>query len=283
MTTMPKIAFFGTPDRAVWALDAMEKAGLTPAVVVTQPDRPQGRNLEMTPPPAKVWATERSVPVLQPEKLSAPEFLEALKAHGCDLFVVIAYGKIIPQAVLDMPKFGTLNIHGSLLPKLRGASPIETAILNDEKETGVTIMLMDAQMDHGPILAMEKTILEPWPPKAQDLARTIVGKGAELLVSVIPKWIAGKITPTEQNHAEATFTKLIRKEDALIDLAGDPYLNFRKIQAYSTWPRAFFFAEKDDKKTRLIVTDATFADGKLTIRKVIPEGRKETDFDTLGK
>lgn len=280
-----KIGFFGTPEYSVITLNALKGAAkeLNSEIsfVVTQPDKPKGRKMLLTPPPVKVWAQENSVTVYQPEKLRDPEFIENLKKYDCDVFVVIAYGKIIPDEILNIPKHKSLNIHGSLLPKLRGSCPIETAILNDEKVTGATIILMDKEMDHGPIVAMKEVTVEPWPPTAQVLGKAIVETGSELLISILPKWIAHEIKPTEQNHGQASFTKMIKKEDGLIDLSDDPYKNYLKIQAYHGWPSAFFFKEINGVKTRIKITQASMSDGKLIIEKVIPEGKGETIYSDL--
>ncbi len=272
----PRIAFFGTPDRAVIVLDHLKAAGMSPLLVVTQPDRPQGRKLVMTPPPAKVWAQAEGIPVLQPDNLADETFLKTLRDGNFDVFVVVAYGKILRRDVLDIPRRGCVNLHASLLPRLRGSSPIETAILRDERRTGATIMLMDELMDHGPIIATAVTEPATWPIPADELARLVVTAGAQALVETLPKWIEGSIGATEQNHAEATVTKKIKKEDGLIDLTADPYQNFLKFNAYKGWPTTYFFKDVNGKSTRFIITDAAYEDGKFVIRKVIPEGKKET-------
>jgi methionyl-tRNA formyltransferase len=235
----------------------------------------------VTAPPAKIWADKHSIPVIQPDSLKTSEIESQLKSYDCDVFVVIAYGKIIPENILNIPKFKSLNIHGSLLPKLRGSCPIETAILQDQRKTGVTIIRMDKEMDHGPIVAMKEVIVEPWPPKAEDLGKEIVRSGSELLISIIPDWISGKIKESEQDHSQATFTKMIEKEDGLIDLNDDPYKNYLKIQAYHGWPSAFFYLNKNGNKIRVKITQARFENGKLIIDKVIPEGRTETTYESL--
>ncbi|MGC9605726.1 MAG: methionyl-tRNA formyltransferase [Minisyncoccia bacterium] len=274
-----KIGFFGTPEYAATTLEHLQKAGFSLKFVVTNPDRPRGRGLAVTAPPAKVWAEKHGVPVLQPETLRGnKELAEKLKSYGCDVFIVIAYGKIIPEEIFDIPPRKTLNIHGSLLPKLRGASPIETAILEDLRETGVTVMRVDGLLDHGPIVAQRKVRVEPWPPSARELGAKIVEEGARLIVEILPDWVAGKILETEQNHAAATLTKKISKEDALLDLKADPYENFRKVQAFSEWPVAYFLAERGGKKIRVKITRASWKDGKLEIEKVVPEGAKEMAY-----
>jgi len=284
MTTLEKIniAFFGSPDFAVYTLKGLLGHGIVPSLVISQPDKPAGRKLLMTPPATKIWAEENTISVFQPETLKDPEVLQAIIDEGpWDLFIVAAYGKIIPQAVLDIPKFGTLNVHPSLLPKLRGASPIQSAILTEDS-TGVTIMLMDADMDHGPILTQEPTKIA-WPPKESELEKVTAAQGAQMLADVIPRFIAGEITPQEQDHEAATFVKKISKADGEIDLNSDPEANFRKIQAFNIWPRTFFFVEKDGKKMRVVITDAALEDGKLIIKKVIPEGKKEIPYNDFMK
>lgn len=274
----PRIAFFGTPDRAVIVLEHLKKAGMTPLLIVTQPDRPQGRKLVMTPPPVKTWAHTEGVPVLQPENLSDESFLKVLHEGNFDVFVVVAYGKILRRNILDIPRRGCVNLHASLLPRLRGSSPIETAILRDERRTGATIMLMDELMDHGPIIASTVTEPSTWPIPADELAHLVVTAGAQTLVEILPAWIDGSIGATEQNHTEATLTKKIKKEDGLIDLAADGYQNFLKFNAYKGWPTTYFFKDVNGKSTRFIITDARYQEGKFMIKKVIPEGKKEIDW-----
>lgn len=273
-----KIGFFGTPEHAVKTLEKLRGAGFDIAFVVTQPDRPQGRKLVLTPPPVKVWAEKNKVPVYQPEKLKDPEFKKQLTQYQCDVFVVLAYGKIIPEEILNIPKYQSLNIHGSLLPKYRGSCPIESAILNDDQKTGVTIIRMDKEMDHGPIVAKEEVVINPWPPTTDLLREKNVEAGTNLLISILPNWVEKKIEEKEQDHSHATYTKMIEKEDGLIDLSDDPYKNYLKIQAYHGWPSAFFFEQVDGKKIRVKITEAVYQDGELEIRKVVPEGKKEMNY-----
>jgi methionyl-tRNA formyltransferase len=281
MNNSLRIAFFGTPDRAVIALDRLEAAGIVPALVITQPDRPQGRKLVMTPPPVKSWALSRNLPVLQPDNLSDEAFLKTLRDGNFDAFVVVAYGKILKKELLDIPRRGCLNLHASLLPHLRGSCPIETAILRDERNTGTTIILMDALMDHGPIIAQRVAPITTWPIPADELARIIVTDGGDLLADVLPKWVAGTIEAREQDHAQATLTKKIKKEDGLMDLSADPYQNFLKFNAYKGWPSSFFFKDMHGKNTRIVITDAKFENGQFVINKVIPEGRKEISWSEI--
>lgn len=289
-----KFVFFGSSKFSCIILDELEKAGLLPSLIVTGIDKPQGRKLVLTSPPTKIWADAREIPCLQPEKISDPEFQKLLKAEasaGSDLFIVASYGKIIPRKILDIPTYSTLNVHPSLLPKLRGATPIQSAILT-ENETGVSIMLLDEEMDHGPILAQEvfkpeklsksgekKSADQNWPPYADALEEKLAGLGGALLAKIIPEWIEGNITPVEQNHTEATYTKKITKENGLIDLEDNAEKNLRKIRAYAGWPTAYLFVEKNGKKTRVVITEAELVDGKLVLTKVIPEGKKEMSYE----
>ena len=275
----PKFIFFGTPRFAVFVLEELAAARFTPSLIVTAPDKPQGRNLLITPPPVKKWAVEHDISTLQPETLDAV-FTNTLQATNHDLFIVAAYGKILPKELLDVPKFGTLNIHPSLLPKFRGASPVRSAILSDERATGVSIMLLDEKMDHGPIVAQASIEIEKedWPPPARVLEEMLAREGGKLLAEVIPDFISGKVTPEPQDDSQATYCKKIKKEDGLLDLTADPYQNFLKIRAYDGWPGAYFFVEHGDKEMRVKITDAEFREGKLLITKVIPEGKREMSY-----
>lgn len=276
-------AFFGTSDFSVAVLDELKKAGLLPKIIVTSPDKPKGRGLKLASPPVKIWALANKIDFLQPEKLD-DDFSYKLQATSYKLFIVASYGKIIPRAILDIPENGMLNVHPSLLPKYRGASPIQAQILNDEKKVGVTIMLMDEKMDHGPVLTsreLEIPSSQFQVPNNIELSKKLAEEGGKLLAETMPKWLAGEIKPIPQNDSQATFCKKITKEDGLIDLTGDPRQNFLKIQALAGWPGAHFFTERNGKKTRVIIKTAKFENGQLIIEHVIPEGKKEISFDQL--
>ncbi|GMQ94938.1 MAG: methionyl-tRNA formyltransferase [Patescibacteria group bacterium] len=270
--TQHNIVFFGTPQFAVYVLEELENIGLVPSLVVTAPDRPAGRKLTLTPPPVKVWAEKHSIPVLQPEKLD-DEFRYKLQVASYKLFIVAAYGKILPKEILDIPEHGTLNVHPSLLPKYRGPSPIESAILSGDEETGIAIMLVDEEMDHGPIL--ESRTLTIGDQNKEELGEKLFRLGGQLLADIIPKLIDGEIKATPQDHALATYTKKIVKGDGLIDLSDDPKTNWRKFRAYRGWPGTYFFTENG---ARVKITDAEFKDGEFIIKKVIPEGKKEVVY-----
>ncbi len=279
--TQPRFAFFGTPEFAMIILEELELKGLLPLLVVTAPDKPKGRKLIVTPSEVKLWANAHNIPVLTPEKLKDEMFIAEISKTSWDLFVVAAYGKIIPKNILEMPSHGVLNVHPSLLPKFRGSSPIEGAILSDEKFTGVTIMQLDEEMDHGPVLAQRERIRNVWPPKGSELTRDLAHFGGALLADIIPEWMhpSQPLKAFPQDHTRATFTKKITKEDGLIDLTGDPKQNYRKIRAYDEWPGAYFFTERGGKQMRVRITDADYEIGELKITRVVPEGKKEMTYE----
>lgn len=285
MIDKPSIVFFGTPRFAVYVLRALEKAGVLPDLVITAPDRPAGRGLELHAPPVKDWALEHDIPVLQIESLKKEsDDLNLLKNSEWDLFLVAAYGSILPKDILDVPQKGALNVHPSLLPKFRGASPIESQILADEKTVGVTIMLMNEKMDHGSILSQASVTPEEWPLRASTLEAMLATIGGELLAETIPQWLGGSITPEEQKHEEATFTKKITKEDGCIEIDGrrtsvnEEYEKYLKYCAYDGWPGVYFFMERNGKKVRVKITDAEYKNGTFVPFKVIPEGKKEIGY-----
>lgn len=283
-----KFAFLGTPQLSAEILEHLKIQGFLPSIIITNPDRPQGRKMVVTPTPVKMWAIKNGIQYLQPENLKDSNFIEKLSVDF-ELFVVVAYGKILSKEILSIPKKGTLNIHYSLLPKYRGASPIESAILNDDRNTGVSILLLDEKMDHGPIVAMERLNLTSqmpefaWPLKASELRSQMNQVAGKLLSEVIPKWMAGEINAIPQNHDEATYTKKFEKEDGLLDLTADPYKNFLKINAFDDSIGTYFFAEKNDMKIRVIVKDAKFESGRLTLVSVVPEGKKEMPYEVFKK
>lgn len=273
-----RFAFFGTPMFATIILDELEKKGYLPLVIITSPDKPKGRNLLVTPSEANVWAESRCIPVLTPEKLRDKTFVAEITSYHCDLFVVAAYGKIIPKEILEIPQYGTLNVHPSLLPKFRGPSPIESAILSPENHTGVTIMKLDEELDHGDIVAQEECHTLSWPPKGSLLTKVLAHQGGALLANTIPTWIA-TLHAQEQNHDQATFTKKISKVDGLINLADNALDNYKKIQAFDEWPGTYFFTERNGKNIRVRITDATLQNGVLTILRVVPEGKHEMPYE----
>jgi methionyl-tRNA formyltransferase len=271
--------FFGTSHFSCLILDELKSAGYIPSLIVSTEDKPKGRKLIISPTETKMWAEKNGVPCFQPKTLRDDLAPAELKKYQFDFFIVASYGKIIPEKILDLPRYKTLNVHPSLLPKLRGASPIQSAILS-ENETGVTIMRLDPELDHGPIV--EKRVMEKWtddnPPYAEDLKERLGKSGGRMLAEILPKWISGEIEEKEQDHNKATFCKKIEKEDGLLDLSSSPLLNIRKIRAYHEWPTSYFFSETNGKKTRVIIKRAKLENGLLKIERVVPEGRKEMDY-----
>lgn len=281
--TPPRFVFFGTPRFAVYVLEELKAAGLLPTLIVTAPDKPRGRGLAVQPPEVKVWAHENDIDVLQPEKVKEADFIGELANSEWDFFVVAAYGKILPKELLKIPHRGILNVHPSLLPKFRGASPIQSQILADEKHTGVSIMLIDEEMDHGPIVAQASIEPDPWPVSYPILEELLAREGGKLLAEVIPAWMGEEIIPEPQDHVAATFTKKIEKENGRIDLSDDAYANYLKFCAYNPWPGVFLFAEKNGTSIRLKVTEASFENNAFAIEKVIPEGKREITYEEFLK
>ena len=266
--------FFGTPIFSVYVLDALLKKNIIPSLVTTAPDKPQGRKHIYTPSPVKKWALEHNVPLLQPEKIT-DEFIKTITHKKWDIFIIAAYGKILPEKLLEIPKYHTLNIHPSLLPFYRGPSPLEYTILNGDTVTGVTIMQMDKEIDHGPIIATEKINLLDWNQTKQELGKRLFRIGGEKLGKILPQWIDKKIKTTEQDHAKATFTKMIKKQDGEIEEHDTSISVWRKYRAFNKWPGLFFFSDYNNKKNRVKISDAEYINNTFKILKIIPEGKKE--------
>ncbi len=272
-----RFAFFGTPELAVTVLDELERAGFLPALVITRPDAAQGRGKIMTPPPVALWATKHGIPISQPIYMT-DGFIYEVTAQEWDVFIVAAYGKILPQALIDIPMRGTVNVHPSLLPRLRGPSPIRSAILNDERDVGVTIIQLDAEMDHGPIVKQKVVDMPEWPPRARELEDTLAHEGGKLLAHALLPWMRGEIAAQEQDHAQATYCKTIKKEDGLINLSADPYQNLLKIRAFEGWPNAYTFFERNGQKIRVQIIDAHLHNDALVIDTVRPEGKRDMPY-----
>ena len=237
----PKFAFLGTSQDSQFALEALRSVGLEPAMVI-----------------------------------DTKEFPDELINTDWDFLLVCSFGKILPKAILDLPKYGCINIHPSLLPRYRGPSPYVSAILADERTTGVTVMLMEEKMDAGPILAQARMEIDEadWPPKGLMLSQMLFTEGVNLLAELLPALMEGTLTPQHQNESEATFTKKFHDTDALLDLS-KPREAFLKIRAFDKNPRAHFITQTGK---RVIVTEASWVNGDLVIEKVLPEGKKEMPY-----
>ncbi len=237
MLVAMSIVFIGTPDFAVPSLRRLAADGHVIAAVVTQPDRPAGRGRRLAPPPVKVAAQELDVTVLQPPTLRDAGALDAVRALQPEAIVAVAYGQILRQELLDIPARGVLNVHPSLLPRHRGASPIAGAILAGDDETGVSIMLMDAGMDSGPVLAERRVPIGPLDTTGT-LTDSLAELGARLLAETLPRWLADEIHPKPQDDSRATVTRLIRKGDGGIDWNLSAVEIWRRVRAYTPWPGA---------------------------------------------
>lgn len=211
-----KVVFMGTPDFAVDALQAIIEAGHEVTAVVTQPDKPKGRGKEMQATPVKTCALEHHIPVFQPVKVKEPEAVEILRSYEADIFVVVAFGQILSEEILQMPKYGCVNIHASLLPKYRGAGPIQWAIIDGEKETGITIQQMDKGVDTGDILFQSVVPIDA-KETGESLFEKLAKAGAALIVEALPKIEAGEVTPRKQDESQASHAKMLQKSMSRID------------------------------------------------------------------
>ncbi|MBI4098577.1 MAG: methionyl-tRNA formyltransferase [Candidatus Magasanikbacteria bacterium] len=233
-----KIIFFGTNTLATAILHALtQESTFEICAVVTQPDKPAGRGYKAESPLIKRFAENARLTVLQYKKLN-DEAVTALRAYNADVFIVAEYGVLIPEMVLSIPRHGTLNVHPSLLPNYRGASPIQSAILAGDTQTGVTIMLLDKEMDHGPILTQEACEIDK-NDTAVTLEATLGRLGSHLLIDTLPRWIAGSIQPREQDHTRATFCKKLTRESGRIDWTQSAEYIYRMWRAYLPWPGIF--------------------------------------------
>ena len=298
-----RYVFFGTPRFAAIVLKELVEAGLRPAALVCNPDEPIGRKKILTAPQTKMIAQANNIPVFQPTKLSSSEVDNLLKQFNADIFVVAAYNKIISEEIINIPKFKTIGVHPSLLPKYRGASPIQTAIINGDKETGVDLFLIDKEIDHGQILAIAKCeILQS--DNYETLEKKLAELGAKLLIEKLPEYLSGKLKPKEQDHSKATFTKKFKTEDGFVILPlyaipsearnldsspsaqNDEKTIFNKIRALNPDPGVFTFIGIKNGEKRMKLLEAELirnksldkAQDKLELLKVQPEGKKPMSF-----
>lgn len=272
-----KIAFFGTPAFTTDFLNKLVEAGFTPSLIVTNPDRPSGRGMTLKSPEPKQWGDKNGIRVLQPEKIGQ-DFVENL--GDWDLFVVVAYGKILPETLINLPKYGTLNVHYSLLPKYRGATPVESAILNGDATTGVVIQQMRFKLDTGPILAQVEIQIEP-SDTTPVLRSKLNTEALDMLPEVLEKIWSDTIEPKEQTEEGATHCKKISKEDGLIKLEDSPEINDRKYRAYYGSPGTHFYTAKNGLPFRIKITKAHYAAGQFVIDEVIPENGNKVSFQTF--
>ncbi len=239
-----RLVFMGTPDFAAASLEALLRSSDSIVGIVTQPDRPKGRGQTLTPSPVKLLAQREQIPLLQPVKMKDPEFLHALAGWKPDLITVAAFGRILPSMILSLPPSGCINVHGSLLPKYRGAGPIQWAIINGETETGITTMMMDEGMDTGTMLLQESIPIAP-DDTAGTLSPRLAELGGRLLVETIARLKAGTIVPRPQDSSRATLAPLLKKEDGVIDWNLPANTLANRVRGLSPWPGAYTTAEGD--------------------------------------
>ncbi|HEY4388038.1 MAG TPA: methionyl-tRNA formyltransferase [Ktedonobacteraceae bacterium] len=278
---MLRIIYMGTPQFAVPALEALiahaAPGDLLPegyeiVTVVTRPDKPAGRGREIVYSPVKQCALQHQIPVWQPGSFKKAANSEALADYKADLFIVAAFGQILPQTVLDQPRYGTLNIHASLLPKYRGADPIAESILQGDKETGTSIMLLDAGVDTGPVL-LRRSLGISDDDTTSSLTAKLAEIGAEALLEALPKWIGGSVTPEPQDELKASHTRMLRKEDGEINWSRPASVIARQVRAYTPWPSAYSYWQGKLLKVlkaqaQIAVTDKEIVPGIAGVREI---------------
>jgi methionyl-tRNA formyltransferase len=278
-------AFFGTGPLAESVLAALVRSGFTPTLLVTKPDAMQGRHMQLTAPHIKTWAEMKNIPVYQPESLREMDTNSPLYTQHFDVFIVASYGKIIPEEILSIPTQGVLNVHPSLLPLYRGPSPIESALLDGTMTTGVSIMKLDAEMDHGPLLAQTAFIINPETTAGQ-MEVECGQAGGDLLAQSLPHYLDGALLLKEQDHSRATFCKKITKELGEVTLNDRASEIQKKFRALTPWPSVYFFIDHKDRKMRVKINKAnltlTGTDSLIAtdvIERVTPEGKGEMTFE----
>lgn len=268
-----KFIYFGTPSVASDTLAFLIERGYVPSLVVTSPDAPRGRGLALTPSPVKVLALEQNIPFLTPERLT-DETIASINAYGCDAALVVAYGKIFPKTLIDAFPLGMLNVHYSLLPKYRGATPLEGALLAGERETGVTVQKVVEELDAGDIVARKAVEIAP-AETARELRPRLIELGATLLADSLPAFFSGAIALTAQDASLASRTRKLKKEDGLLSLDAPAETNWNKYRAYADTIGTYFF----ENGRRIKIIKASYRDGKFLIQRVIPEGKREMDYE----
>jgi methionyl-tRNA formyltransferase len=264
-----RVVFLGTPEFAVPSLEALRREHEVIAVF-TQPDRPKGRGNQVSESPVKIAASMLGIPIHQPERIRRPESVELLRSLAADLMVVVGYGQIIPQAIIDLPKYGILNVHASLLPEYRGAAPIQWAIANGETETGVTIMQIDAGLDTGDMLLKRSIRIGP-DETVPDLAGRLAPLGAELLLEAIRQIAGGTVHREKQNDAEASYAPILKKEDGLIDWSRPAQQIYNRLRGFTPWPGAY----TTFRGQQLLITRARPAEGSgIPTGTLRPEKRR---------
>ena len=301
MSDPPRILFYGSPDFAIPTLQALIDSPFRPIAVITQPDARAGRGRSLRPPPIKQLAAAHDIRALQPAKLRDRAAIAQIASLRPDLQIVAAYGQLIPTEILDLPPHGSLNVHASLLPRWRGASPISAAILHGDTETGVSIMLVDEHEDTGDILRQQSTPVDP-SENAGELSDRLAQMGAQLLLETIPDWLNGAITPIPQDSARATRARRVKKSQGRIDWQQPADQIARHIRAYTPWPAAATTLDQTPIRVTLATysdsaapnlpgtilqaettIDVATADGVLQIHRLQRAGKRELSAEEFGR
>lgn len=272
--------FFGTPYVASDTLAYLLEHNLRPVAVVTSPDAPRGRGLTLTQSETKVLALAHGIPVLTPAKLDSAAVAE-IGAFGAEYGVVVAYGKILPEALIGAFPLGLINVHYSLLPRYRGASPVEAALRAGDETTGVTIQKLVRELDAGDILSAQEVAILPT-ETTRELRPRLVRIGAEMLVALLPEFETGRTTPVPQDEAYATHCGKIQKVEGELDLAGNAHTNWNTYRGLAESPGTYFFAEKNGARIRVKIKSARFENGQFVPETVVPEGKNEMPYAQFG-
>jgi methionyl-tRNA formyltransferase len=262
-----RLVFLGTPEFAVPSLQALALRGHQVTAVFTQPDRPKGRGNQVAESPVKLAAKRLDIPIYQPERIRRPESVEQLRQLRAEMMVVVGYGQIIPQTIIDLPRYGILNVHASLLPKYRGAAPIQWAIANGETETGVTIMQIDAGLDTGDMLLKGTVSIAP-DETAPELSTRLAPLGAELLLEAMQQIEDGTVRRDKQDDTQATLAPILKKEDGLIDWSRPALQIYHRLRGFTPWPGAYTtFRGQQLSLLRAAPTERALAPGFLEVEK----------------
>lgn len=272
MQSTHKFVYFGTPSVASETLALLIERGFVPSLVVTFPDAPRGRGLALTPSPVKVLSLEQNIPLLTPDALT-DDIIASIQTYECAYAVCVAYGKIFPEALINTFPLGVLNVHYSLLPKYRGATPLEAALLAGDTETGVTIQKMVKELDAGDILAQERTAIAP-NETARELRPRLIEMGATLLADTLPAYLEGSIVPVSQEAMLSSHARKLKKEDGLLSLDDPAEANWNKYRAYADTIGTYVM----ENGKRMKITKASLVGETFVIERVIPEGKHEMDF-----
>lgn len=277
--TLSNFVFFGTPTTASTTLELLYARGIVPSLIVTNPDAHKGRGLTPTVCESGAWAHEHSLPTLTPQTLDA-DAIEKIKSYNCDFAVVVAYGKIFPPELISLFPRGVVNVHYSLLPKYRGASPAQAALLHGDTITGVSVQKMIVALDAGDVLAVRSVEIDPL-ETMHELRPRLIAEGAEVLIETLPCIASGSCVGTAQKEENATYAPKIKKQDGQLTLTDNALTNWNTYRAYVESPGTFFFATRGEKRIRVKIVAATYGDGIFLPTRVVPEGKKEQSYDEL--